>query len=94
MVGHTLRLLNLLRDSWSATPPPSALEIGRAPNGIGLALHGEPYARYTLQQSSNLTAWTDTPITNLRSADSPIGLVRTNVPTTPAPQRYYRAVQP
>jgi hypothetical protein len=94
LVGHTLRLLNLLRDSWSATPP-SALEIGSKPNGVGLMLCGEPYARYTLLQSSNLTtSWTTT-ITNLRSADSPLGgNVTTILPITGGPARYYRAAQP
>ncbi len=61
-----------------------------------MELYGEPYARYTWQQSSNLNLplWTDTTITNLRSADSPLGMIRTNLPTTGGPQRYYRAVQP
>jgi len=93
LVGHTLRLLNLLRDSWSATPP-SSLEIGSRTNGVGLVLYGEPYARYTLLQSSNLTSWTSTSITNLRSADSPIGIIDPTLPNPVEPQRYYRAVQP
>ncbi len=93
LVGHTLRLLDLLRDSWSATPP-SSLEVARKTNGVGLVLYGEPYARYTLLQSSNLTSgWTSTSITNLRSADSPFGPVDPPLPNPVEPQRYYRAVQ-
>jgi len=53
LVGHTLRLLNLLRDAWTqpANSPPPALEIGRATNGLGVVLHGEPYAHYNLAVS-------------------------------------------
>ncbi len=94
LVGHTLRLLNFLRDSWGATPP-SSLEIGRATNGVGVVLYGEPYARYALRQSLSLTNWPGTTITtNLRSADSPIGIVATNLPITADPARFYRAAQP
>ena len=93
LVGQTVRLLNLLRDSWG-TVPPTALEIGRKTNGLGLVLYGEPYACYTLQQSFNLTGWANTSITNLRSADSPIGIVTTNLPITGDPGHYYRAAQP
>lgn len=96
LVGHTLRLLNLLRDSWNATPP-SSLEIGSKTNGVGLVLYGEPYARYSVQQSSNLanpTSWTNTSITDLRSADSPLGTVTTILPITGEPACYYRAAQP
>lgn len=92
LVGHTLRLLNLLRDAWTqpANSPPPALEIGRATNGLGLVLYGEPYAHYTLQYSDNLSVpgWTPTTMTNLHNEQIIMP------PVFGTPQRYYRAVMP
>lgn len=93
VAGHTLRLLNLLRDAW-ATVPPSALVIGSQTNGVEIAIHGEPYAFYTLQDSPNLTDWFDTSLTNLRSVDTPLGVIRIIEPNSTNPEHFYRAVQP
>jgi hypothetical protein len=93
LVGHTRRLLNPPRDSWNATPP-SFLETGSKTNGVGLVLHGEPYASYTLLRPFNLTSNWNTNITNLRSADSSVGVIDPPLPNPVEPQRYYRAVQP
>jgi hypothetical protein len=90
LVGHTLRLLNLLRDSWSTVPPP-ALEIGRETNNtLGLVLYGEPYAHYTLQYRDNLNVpgWTAATVTNLHSEQ----LVTSN--SVSGPSRFYRAILP
>jgi len=93
LVGHTLRLLNLLRDSWSRTPP-SALEIVGRTNGLDVVVYGEPYQRYRLQHMPSLTTgWTDTTITNLRSADSPLGTTSASLPIIGDPQHFYRAAQ-
>ncbi len=86
IVGHTLRLLNLLRDAWATTPPPT-LEIGRQTNASELVLYGEPYAHYTLQYRDDLTVpgWTTTSITNMDN-ESTITL------PTSAPRRFYRSM--
>jgi len=93
MVGHTLRLMNLLRDAW-ATVPPTAVNIGRQTGGLGISLYGEPYAFYTLQESPNLTDWFDTSVTKLRSADTPLGVIGIIEPNPVDPEHYYRAMQP
>jgi alpha-tubulin suppressor-like RCC1 family protein len=77
IAGHTLRLLNLLRDAWAQVVvdgvfhpegiPPAALELGRATNGLSLFFYGEPYLRYSLKESVDLRHWSDTPFTTLRS---------------------------
>jgi hypothetical protein len=96
LVGHTLRLLNLLRAAWTApaNSPPSTLETSRQTNGLGIVLYGEPYAHYTLQQSSNLINWASTSIANLRSADSPIGMTNYTAPAALDAKGFYRAAQP
>jgi hypothetical protein len=88
LVGQTLRLVNLLRDAWTTTPPP-ALEIGRPTDTAELVLHGEPYARYTLQYRDNLglPGWTTTTLTNLHDTE------QLPLPVS-APQRFYRALLP
>jgi hypothetical protein len=89
LVGHTLGLLNLLRDAWATVPPP-ALEICVENNALNLILYGEPYSRYALQYSDDLTApgWTGTTNTNLRNEES------TSLPLSGSAQRFYQAVLP
>jgi hypothetical protein len=89
IVGHTLRLLNLLRDAWASVPP-SALEIGQETNTLHLVLYGEPCAHHALQCSDNLIppAWFTMTATNLHSEEC------ITVPIPGNPQRYYRAVLP
>ncbi|SPE56912.1 exported hypothetical protein [Verrucomicrobia bacterium] len=70
MVGHTMRLLNLLNDAHTTTPyntPPPALELSSVSKSPSLLLYGEPYMLYTLQYRDNLgvPGWTTTAITNL-----------------------------
>ncbi len=89
LVEHTLRLLYLLRDAWATMPPP-ALETWREGNAPRIVIYGEPYARYTLQHSDNLSVpgWITTTVTNLHSA-SPF------TPPVPASlQRFYRTMLP
>ena len=89
MVGHTLRLLNLLRDAWASAPPPT-LEMWSENNSPRLLLYGEPYARYTLQYSDSLSVpgWTSTTITNLHSEQviAP--------PVSGSSQRFYQIMLP
>jgi hypothetical protein len=89
LVGHTLRLLNLLRDSWATVPPP-ALELGRETNTLRVLLYGEPYMRYTLQYRDSLSVpgWTTTTTTNWHNEDMIIP------PVSGSPQRFYRAMLP
>ncbi|HLP78298.1 MAG TPA: hypothetical protein VK327_15440, partial [Candidatus Paceibacterota bacterium] len=89
LVGHTLRLLNLLRDSWNTTPP-SALEIDRGTNAPGIVLYGEPYAHYALQYSDALgvPAWVSGSGTNVHNEQ------RIVLPVPSGQQRFYRAVLP
>jgi hypothetical protein len=89
LVGHTLRLLNPLRDAWFVAPPP-ALELGTETNVLQLVLHGEPYTHYTLQFRDDLTGpdWIPTAITGLRSEQV------TNPPVSVGPRRFYRALLP
>ena len=88
-MGHTLRLLNLLRDAYSPVPPP-ALEIGRQTNALQLVLYGEPYAHYTLQyrDSLNLPGWTTTTVTNLHNEQI------VTPPVSGGSQRFYRGLLP
>ncbi len=92
LVGHTLRLLNLLRDAWTqpANSPPPALEIGRGTNALQMVLYGEPYTRYTLQYRDNLSApgWTTTTTTNWRNEQS------ITLPVSGGSQRFYRGLPP
>jgi len=89
MVGHTLRLLNLLRDAWAAAPPP-ALEIWSEGNSPRLVLYGEPYAHHALQECTNLNLpyWTSVTATNWHNEET---LLRT---TAGSPRRFYRAMLP
>ena len=92
LAGHTLRLLDLLRDAWTqpTNSPPPALEIWGENNSPRLVLYAEPYQRYTLQYRDDLgvAGWTGTTITNLGNEQviSP--------PSSGTSQRFYRAVLP
>jgi hypothetical protein len=89
LVGHTLRLLNLLRDSWTGptSSPPPALEIGLETNVFRLVLYGEPHTHYALQYSSSLSvpSWTTTTITNEQIITPPVSSVS---------RGFYRALLP
>ncbi len=89
LVGHTLRLLNLLRDAYPTTPPPS-LEIWDSSPSPSLLLHGEPYMHYALQYSDTLNApeWSPSTITNLHTEQWVFP------PLSTGAQRFYRAVLP
>ncbi|HRZ56278.1 MAG TPA: hypothetical protein P5525_12570 [Candidatus Paceibacterota bacterium] len=89
LVSHTSRLLNLLRDAWTTTPPPS-LELWTETNSLWLVLFGEPYTPHTLQYSDRLNGpgWTATAITNLRN-DEPW-----TPPVSGGSQRFYRTLLP
>ena len=91
LVGHTLRLLNLLNDAWTqpTNSPPPALEMWSETNSPRLLLYGEPYVRYTLQfrDSLSVPGWTTTAITNLLDAQ-PV------TPPVSGPSRFYRALLP
>lgn len=86
IVGHTLRLLHLLRDAWTQplNSPAPALELAREGNDLRLTLYGEPYLSYTLQQAErlNLGDWSRT--TNLYNQVFV-------VPPLANPPRFYRA---
>lgn len=92
LVGHTLRLLNLLRDAWTqpTNSPPPALEMGSESAAPRLLLFGEPYTRYTLQYRDSLSpsVWTTTTTTNWRNEQiiAP--------PVSGSPQRFYRGLLP
>lgn len=87
LVSHTLRLCNVLRDSWASVPP-SALEISRQTNTLNLVLYGEPYAHHALQYSENLgaSAWSTITSTSLHNEE------RFTVPVSSNPQRFFRVV--
>ncbi|HOY57499.1 MAG TPA: hypothetical protein PK640_05085 [Verrucomicrobiota bacterium] len=89
IVGHTLRLLNLLRDAWASVPPP-ALGNSQATSPLRLVVYGEPNTRYTLQYRDSLSVvdWTTSTITNWRDGQVVIP------PTSDDPQRFYRALLP
>jgi len=89
IVGHTLRLLNLLRDTWSELPPP-AVEIGQETNSVQLVLYGEPFAHHALQECTDLSLlnWTTATATNWHNEEA---LLRSCVGS---PARFYRAVLP
>ncbi|MGA2750043.1 MAG: hypothetical protein ABSG59_14820 [Verrucomicrobiota bacterium] len=92
LVGHTLRLLDLLYDAWTppANSPPSALEMSGPSNAPSLVLYGEPYMYYTLQYSDNLSVpvWTTTTLTNLQD-EQPI-----TPPLSGSQHRFYRVALP
>jgi Regulator of chromosome condensation (RCC1) repeat len=92
LVGQTLRLLNLLSDSWTSptNSPPPALEISSQSNAPSLLLYGEPYMNYTLQYQDSLGApgWTTTTFTNLQDGQTIIP------PLSGAGQRFYRLMLP
>jgi hypothetical protein len=89
LAGQTLRLLQLLRDAWSAIPPP-ALELNHETNAIRLVLYGEPYARHALQECTNLSVpiWMTVTATNWHNEQS---ILRTSAG---GPARFYRAALP
>jgi len=88
IVGHTLRLLNLLRDAWD-TVPPSTLEMWSESSTPCLLLFGEPYAHYSLQYCDSLSvpSWYAMGITNLHNEEMVI------TPVT-GPCRFYRGLWP
>jgi len=88
IVGHTLRLLNLLRDAW-ATVPPSTLEMWSENNSPRLLLYGEPYAHYSLQYRDTLSVpgWYATGVTNLHNE-------QVVIPPMSGPSRFYRGRLP
>jgi alpha-tubulin suppressor-like RCC1 family protein len=90
LVGHTLRLLNLLRDAWTqpTNSPPPAVEIWAESRSPRLVLHGEPYQHYTLQYRDNLRM----PGWSTSTADWRSGQIVS--PPTPASNRFYRATLP
>ena len=67
--------------------PPPALEIGRETNTVRLVLYGEPYAHYTLQDSTNLTFWDSTSFTNLHDE-------QIIAPPASGPRDFYRTTLP
>ena len=89
IVGHTLRLLNLLRDAWTQpiNSPRPALELGWETNTLRLVLYGEPYAHHTLQHCGSLgvSNWSNT--TNLHNEEF-------ITPAVSEPKRFYRAQLP
>jgi alpha-tubulin suppressor-like RCC1 family protein len=89
LVGHTLRLLNLLRDAWAVAPPP-VLELRTGTNALRLVLYGEPFAHYTLQYRDDLTVpgWTPTGYTGLHNEES------IPAPVSTGPRGFYRALLP
>jgi hypothetical protein len=91
LVGHTLRLLNLLSDAWTqpTNSPPPALQISSQSNAPVLLLYGEPFMNYTLQQNGSLGAsgWTTT-LTNLQDE-------QTIIPSSSGTsQNFYRLMLP
>ena len=89
LVGHTLRLLNLLLDSHGPVPAPS-LETARQTDTWRMVLYGEPYANYTLQycDALNGSGWTATTNTNLQTGQT------IAPPLSSGAQRFYRALLP
>jgi len=92
LVGHTLRLLNLLSDACTApaNSPPPALEVSSVGNSPCLLLYGEPYMDYTLQYRDSLGAsgWFNSTITNLQDEQAVIPSF------SASPQRFFRAKLP
>ncbi|MGA2863507.1 MAG: LamG-like jellyroll fold domain-containing protein [Verrucomicrobiota bacterium] len=93
LVGHTLRLLNLLRDAWTqpTNSPPPVLEIGSVSTPPSLLLYGEPYMRYTLQFRDTLSVpgWATTnTLTGLQDGQT------STPPFSGGPQRFYRLALP
>jgi alpha-tubulin suppressor-like RCC1 family protein len=92
LVGHTLRLLNLLCDAWTppTNSPPPALEMWTTNDSPSLLLYGEPYMQYTLQYRDglNVPGWTTTTTTNWQDEQviAP--------PVSSGTQRFYRAMLP
>jgi alpha-tubulin suppressor-like RCC1 family protein len=91
LVGHTLRLLDLLSDAWTppANSPPPALELSSQSNSPCLLLYGEPYMYYTLQYCDTLSGpgWTTT-ITNVQDEQT------ITPPYSGSSHRFYRTVLP
>jgi len=99
LVGHTLRLLDLLQIAHRGQPtnsPPPALEMWREGQTNRLVLYGEPYAHYNLQYSDNLTAPAWSPVimpglqfqTNVHSEQVIVP------PASGSAQRFYRGMLP
>jgi hypothetical protein len=93
-VQLTLWMLERLRDSKMAAVQPPTLEIARQGQGLEIMLFGDPYGFYTLQESFNLTSWSDTSVTNLRSVDTPVGVLRVVNPDPAEPSQFYQAIHP
>ena len=89
LVGHTLRLLNLLRDARRTVPQPT-LELSRETNTLNLILYGEPYAHYALQSCNNVSTpvWSATTITNFQNEKV------ITLPVSSGANRFYRSVLP
>ena len=91
LVGHTLCLLDLLRDAWTqpTNSPPPALEMWSESGSPHLVLYGEPYTHYTLQYRDSLSVpgWTSTSIANLHTEDIVIMPVL-------GPSRFFRGLLP
>jgi hypothetical protein len=58
MIGHTLRLLDLLREARVGGAPPPVMDIVRSANPT-VTIYGEPHVRYALHESITLTNWTN-----------------------------------
>lgn len=90
LVGHTLRLLNLLSDACTqpTNSPPPTLEMRRENNSPCLLLYGEPYVNYTLQSCGSLSSsnWTNTAITACQDGQT------NSLPSSGNSQSFYRAV--
>ena len=99
LIGHTLRLLNLLEDahgSGVASTPAPALEIWREANEPRLILYGEPYAHYSLQYSDDLNAatWSTLTLPSLQFQTNVHSGEVVPAPDSSEPRRFYRAVLP
>ncbi len=88
IVGHTLRLVNLLQEAYAPVAKP-VLEMWREGGTPRLVLYGEPYVRYTLQYRDSLSVpgWYSAGITNLQNE-------QVITPPVSGPSRFYRALLP
>ncbi len=92
LVGHTLRLLNLLGDAWTqpTNSPPPALEMWCQTIRRACSSTANLIMRYTLQYRDTLSVpgWTTTTLTNLQDEQT------ITPPFSSSPQRFYRAMLP
>jgi len=88
IVGHTLRLVNLLQEAYAPVAKP-VLEMWREGDTPRLVLYGEPYVRYTLQYRDSLSVpgWYAAGITNLHNE-------QVITPPVSGSDRFYRALLP